>query len=65
MKIKPKYKKIATKILFSGEPITKEDLESLDMFNTSYLERLSALNDHELKRKLIDIISRETVISFE
>lgn len=65
MKIKPKYKKIATKIFFSGEPITKEDLESLDMFNTSYLERLSALNDHELKRKLIDIISRETLISFK
>lgn len=65
MKIKPKYKKIATKILFSDEPITREDLESLDMFNASYLERLSALNDHELKRKLIDIISRETVISFK
>lgn len=62
MKFKNEYKKIADKILFSDEPITKQDLETLNLFNSEYLGRLLEMSDSELKRKLTEIITRQSVV---
>ena len=62
MKFKNEYKKIAHKILFSDEPITRQDLETLNLFNSEYLGRLLEMSDSELKRKLTEIITRQSVV---
>lgn len=64
LEIKAQYTKIATQILFSDRPVTRQDIESLDLFNSHHIDNMMQLEEGELSLLILDIITRKTEISF-
>lgn len=64
LEIKPQYKEIATKCLYTNERITREDIESLNLFNTHHITKMMELNQRELTLLILDIITRKSVVTY-